>query len=269
MHEAGLGRLQCITHCATRDSRRRPQRQALVEGGFNGRTNKLADGCYSFWQGSLFSMLQRLPADALRHPGAVRRACTCWQRVAGCFSNLATRACCHCQSGCWLWGRALLLPRLLLTRTSPPARATRRSPWAACPPCPPCRRSWPRAPWSRRTRRWRTSRPRRSSSSAPRSRCAGVALGLASGPALPQHCSARAAAWPGHGPGVAHLNLLARCLYVRPYTTLPHARRTARCAPRRRATERMRRCRSGRAGVRRRWRAWRAACWTRQAPHSR
>mmetsp|Transcript_5463 Transcript_5463/g.14762 ORF Transcript_5463/g.14762 Transcript_5463/m.14762 type:complete len:536 (+) Transcript_5463:112-1719(+) len=44
------------------------QRQATVEGGFNGRTNKLADGCYSFWQGGLFSILQRLPPSALWHP---------------------------------------------------------------------------------------------------------------------------------------------------------------------------------------------------------
>jgi protein farnesyltransferase subunit beta len=36
------------------------QRQAWLEGGFSGRTNKLADGCYSFWQGALFPMLQEL-----------------------------------------------------------------------------------------------------------------------------------------------------------------------------------------------------------------
>ena len=27
------------------------------EGGFNGRTNKLVDSCYSFWKGSIFNML--------------------------------------------------------------------------------------------------------------------------------------------------------------------------------------------------------------------
>ena len=32
-------------------------RQMTVEGGFNGRTNKLVDSCYSFWQGSVFSLL--------------------------------------------------------------------------------------------------------------------------------------------------------------------------------------------------------------------
>ncbi|GAV74630.1 Prenyltrans domain-containing protein/Prenyltrans_2 domain-containing protein [Cephalotus follicularis] len=31
-----------------------------VEGGFQGRTNKLVDGCYSFWQGGIFALLQRL-----------------------------------------------------------------------------------------------------------------------------------------------------------------------------------------------------------------
>ncbi|GAX72910.1 hypothetical protein CEUSTIGMA_g365.t1 [Chlamydomonas eustigma] len=34
------------------------QRQGSMEGGFNGRTNKLVDGCYSYWQGGLFPLLQ-------------------------------------------------------------------------------------------------------------------------------------------------------------------------------------------------------------------
>jgi protein farnesyltransferase subunit beta len=32
-------------------------RQMEVEGGFQGRTHKLVDGCYSFWQGSTFALL--------------------------------------------------------------------------------------------------------------------------------------------------------------------------------------------------------------------
>lgn len=32
-------------------------RQMKLEGGFQGRTNKLVDGCYSFWQGSIFPMI--------------------------------------------------------------------------------------------------------------------------------------------------------------------------------------------------------------------
>ncbi|KDD71450.1 hypothetical protein H632_c4998p0, partial [Helicosporidium sp. ATCC 50920] len=31
--------------------------QGLLEGGWAGRTNKLVDGCYSFWQGGLFHVL--------------------------------------------------------------------------------------------------------------------------------------------------------------------------------------------------------------------
>ncbi|EOY02378.1 Prenyltransferase family protein isoform 2 [Theobroma cacao] len=31
-----------------------------VEAGFQGRTNKLVDGCYSFWQGGVFALLKRL-----------------------------------------------------------------------------------------------------------------------------------------------------------------------------------------------------------------
>ena len=51
------------------------QRQGTVEGGFNGRTNKLVDGCYSFWQGAALPLVARerarLEAAALR-PGTVR-----------------------------------------------------------------------------------------------------------------------------------------------------------------------------------------------------
>ena len=41
------------------------QRQGSIEGGFNGRTNKLVDGCYSFWQGGLFQVLQKLNQNQL------------------------------------------------------------------------------------------------------------------------------------------------------------------------------------------------------------
>nr|CAH7760194.1 unnamed protein product [Callosobruchus chinensis] len=33
------------------------QRQMKLEGGFQGRTNKLVDGCYSFWQGGTFPLI--------------------------------------------------------------------------------------------------------------------------------------------------------------------------------------------------------------------
>ncbi|ORY48617.1 terpenoid cyclases/Protein prenyltransferase [Rhizoclosmatium globosum] len=41
-------------------------RQMELEGGFQGRTNKLVDGCYSFWLGGLFPILD---AIALRRDG--------------------------------------------------------------------------------------------------------------------------------------------------------------------------------------------------------
>lgn len=34
------------------------ERQMAVHGGFQGRTNKLVDGCYSFWQGGAFPLLE-------------------------------------------------------------------------------------------------------------------------------------------------------------------------------------------------------------------
>ena len=39
--------------------------QGQVEGGFMGRTNKLVDGCYSFWQGGIFPLLRMLMPDYL------------------------------------------------------------------------------------------------------------------------------------------------------------------------------------------------------------
>ncbi|KAF5195789.1 farnesyltransferase subunit beta [Thalictrum thalictroides] len=35
-----------------------------IECGFQGRANKLVDGCYSFWQGCVFALIQRLPSIA-------------------------------------------------------------------------------------------------------------------------------------------------------------------------------------------------------------
>ena len=48
-------------------------RQGAPEGGFNGRTNKLVDGCYSLWQGGVFPLLQMqrpLLSAQLRSPAA-------------------------------------------------------------------------------------------------------------------------------------------------------------------------------------------------------
>ncbi|XP_023935859.1 protein farnesyltransferase subunit beta isoform X2 [Bicyclus anynana] len=38
-------------------------RQTTVEGGFQGRTNKLVDGCYSFWQGATFPIISAILAQ--------------------------------------------------------------------------------------------------------------------------------------------------------------------------------------------------------------
>ncbi|KAI8619934.1 terpenoid cyclases/protein prenyltransferase alpha-alpha toroid [Chytriomyces sp. MP71] len=43
-------------------------RQMEMEGGFQGRTNKLVDGCYSFWVGGIFFILAVM---SLRQPGCV------------------------------------------------------------------------------------------------------------------------------------------------------------------------------------------------------
>jgi prenyltransferase beta subunit len=37
-------------------------RQMKLEGGFQGRTCKLVDACYSFWQGAVFPILQTVLA---------------------------------------------------------------------------------------------------------------------------------------------------------------------------------------------------------------
>lgn len=42
-------------------------RQMRYEGGFQGRSNKLVDGCYSFWQGAVMPIVQAmLYADVRR-----------------------------------------------------------------------------------------------------------------------------------------------------------------------------------------------------------
>ena len=43
--------------------------KGTVEGGFMGRTNKLVDGCYSYWQGALLPLLQQLGPQLLHQMG--------------------------------------------------------------------------------------------------------------------------------------------------------------------------------------------------------
>lgn len=40
------------------------------EGGFQGRTNKLVDGCYSLWQGGVFPLLRSSAAVSKTGSGA-------------------------------------------------------------------------------------------------------------------------------------------------------------------------------------------------------
>ena len=49
------------------------RRQLAVEGGFQGRTNKLVDGCYSFWQGGAVALLE----IALGHAGETNESLYC------------------------------------------------------------------------------------------------------------------------------------------------------------------------------------------------
>lgn len=42
-------------------------RQMRYEGGFQGRTNKLVDGCYSFWQGGAFPLIHMILAQEHDH----------------------------------------------------------------------------------------------------------------------------------------------------------------------------------------------------------
>ena len=50
-------------------------RQMTVEGGFNGRTNKVVDNCYSFWQGALFKLINL----------ATENQCHCNGKMFTCF----------------------------------------------------------------------------------------------------------------------------------------------------------------------------------------
>ncbi|KAL3288746.1 hypothetical protein HHI36_003181 [Cryptolaemus montrouzieri] len=63
-------------------------RQMRFEGGFQGRTNKLVDGCYSFWQGASFALIHNLldypPDHYLFDNGALQEyILTCAQHPSG------------------------------------------------------------------------------------------------------------------------------------------------------------------------------------------
>jgi protein farnesyltransferase subunit beta len=60
-------------------------RQMSYEGGFQGRTNKLVDSCYSFWCGSLFPMLQQALPGA---PGALFSRTALLRYILVCAQDL-------------------------------------------------------------------------------------------------------------------------------------------------------------------------------------
>ncbi|KAH0949090.1 hypothetical protein HN011_006220 [Eciton burchellii] len=53
-----LGRIELC--CLSELLRWLVNKQMRLEGGFEGRTNKLVDGCYSFWQGGLFPLIHTI-----------------------------------------------------------------------------------------------------------------------------------------------------------------------------------------------------------------
>jgi protein farnesyltransferase subunit beta len=67
-------------------------RQGELEGGFSGRTNKLVDGCYSFWVGGVFPLLCRvLPPLEVRLRWWNRRH-KCPYRYLACLVSLCSRS---------------------------------------------------------------------------------------------------------------------------------------------------------------------------------
>jgi len=59
-------------------------RQMDIEGGFNGRTNKLVDACYSFWQGGAYLIVSKhLGVET----GLTNETALCGYTLAGCQSR--------------------------------------------------------------------------------------------------------------------------------------------------------------------------------------
>ena len=79
------------------------RRQMAFEGGFHGRTNKLVDGCYSFWQAAVVSMLS--PNTPLFDTNALRKyILLCCQNPKGGLLDKPGKSpdfyhTCYCLSG--------------------------------------------------------------------------------------------------------------------------------------------------------------------------
>ena len=59
-------------------------RQMTAEGGFQGRTNKLVDSCYTFWQGAIANLLHNSLGDRAPADHMSRRAAGLRPRAAAC-----------------------------------------------------------------------------------------------------------------------------------------------------------------------------------------
>ncbi|KQL42470.1 protein farnesyltransferase subunit beta [Amazona aestiva] len=69
-------------------------RQMRFEGGFQGRCNKLVDGCYSFWQAGLLPLLHR----ALHAKGDPALSMTHWMFDQSALQEYIL-LCCQCPAG--------------------------------------------------------------------------------------------------------------------------------------------------------------------------
>jgi len=69
-------------------------RQMAGQGGFQGRTNKLVDGCYSFWQGGCFPLLQAVLAARGDMPAS---GVSCLFNAEALLDYIMV--CCQCKTG--------------------------------------------------------------------------------------------------------------------------------------------------------------------------
>ncbi|KAA0202081.1 hypothetical protein HAZT_HAZT003358 [Hyalella azteca] len=70
-------------------------RQMRLSGGFQGRTNKLVDGCYSFWQGALFPLLHHTLTSRDNHADTD----SCWLFHCEALQNYLLVCCQHPSGG--------------------------------------------------------------------------------------------------------------------------------------------------------------------------
>lgn len=70
-------------------------RQMKFEGGFQGRTEKLVDGCYSFWQGGAIALLQ----SALQQQGELGFPADTWVFHSGALQEYVLTCCQHMRGG--------------------------------------------------------------------------------------------------------------------------------------------------------------------------